>query len=298
MILKVLTFKNFIVLIGISLATYGCKTRLSWDQPKSKHWQLNSYNFGGLELLSAADQVDLLRSSGYDGIVLRVARPENFEMLPEFLAYADTFDDFAVDAAFVRYNFNDSIESRERWRVVVDQIADKQIQLWVIFGKKEVGFGDDFVEAKLREILEYAKPRGVEVILYPHSDCYFESAEEALPLVERINDSQLNLAFHLYHEVRAHNGARIDQVLDRIQHRLGAVTLAGTDSVADYRSSLTRDSTTIKALGQGTFDVDLLLIEIQKIGYSGNIALMNFGIKQAPAVYLKNNSKIMKEYMD
>ncbi len=159
-------------------------------------WPVSSYNFGDLEKLSAKDQVSLLRSSGYQGILLRMTKDANFEMLPDFLDEADKFDDFNINAVFVRYNFSDPAEKREKWIEVIDQVAEKGIQLWVIFGKPEEGYDELFVENKLREIVNYATPKKVEVILYPHSWCFIETAEEGMPFIEKIDHDNLKVAFH------------------------------------------------------------------------------------------------------
>jgi sugar phosphate isomerase/epimerase len=264
----------------------------------SHPWPVTSYNFGGLEKLSPQDQIDLLHRSGYDGIILRCATEKNFQNLDRYIQAAERTDHFKIDAVFERYNFKDSAQRRERWKQVVDKISGKKIQLWVIFGKKTQGVDDAFIERKLREIVTYAAPKGVEVILYPHSSCYIESAEEALPFVEKINHPHLKLAFHLYHEIRAKNGLRLGEVMKRIQHRLGAVTLAGTDRVADYSSPRARDKSTIKPLGQGDYDMKELVRILKNSGYTGSVGLMNFHIQEAPKNYLPRSIKIWRRYQE
>ncbi len=261
-------------------------------------WPLTSYNFGRLEELTISGQIELLSNSGYDGIILKSATEKDYEIFEEYMRISEEIDGFRVDAVFERYNFQDSDERRERWRKVVDRIAGKDIQLWVIFGKKMEGINDQFIEDKLREIVAYATPKEVEVILYPHSSCYLESAEEALPFIEKIDHPNLKLAFHLYHEVRAGNGHRIDEVLLKISDRLGAVTLAGSDSIADYASPLARDTTTIKALARGTYDVNGFVKVLDKSGYTGSVGIMNFKIEEDPNVYIPRSSKIWEGYVE
>jgi sugar phosphate isomerase/epimerase len=290
---------NYITLLLIVISIGACQSLEKKELKTAKNtWPISSYNFGGMENMSVEEQVALLRKSGYQGITLRIAKDIDFKNLPDFLSEADKFDDFSINALFVRYNFDDSVERRESWTDVVDQIAGKNIQLWVIFGKKVEGYGNVFVENKLREIVDYAKQKEVEVVLYPHSSCFFESAEEGMPLVEKINDDNLKIAFHLYHEVRAKNGHRIHEVLNVIEHKLGAVTLAGTDSVADYSSPRTRDTSTIKPLGEGTFDLKQFALELNKTEYSGYIGLMNFHLKEAPEVYLPRSKGIWDSYFN
>jgi len=259
-------------------------------------WPVSSYNFGGLEDLSAVEQISLLRNAGYQGIIVRTTKDQNFLMLPDFLEEADKYDDFQVSAIFVRYNFDDPVEKKERWTEAVDQIAGKNIQLWVIFGKPVEGYGDTFIEEKLREIVEYSTARGIEVVLYPHSTTYIESAEEGLPFVEMIDHDSLKICFHLYHEIRAHNGSRIHEVLDIIKSKLGTVTIAGTDSIADYSSALARDTSTIKPLGQGNYDMEKFTQQLSETGYSGYVGLMNFKM-EGPEIYLPKSLSIWESYV-
>jgi len=259
-------------------------------------WPVSSYNFGGLQGLCVEDQISRLRSAGYQGIILRNASDSDFAKLPEFLSESEKYDDFRVSAAFVRYNFDDPVEDKERWRTVVDHLAGQNIQLWVVFGKKVEGYTNGFVEKKLKEITTFADSNQVEVVLYPHSSCYFESAEEALPLIQKIDHDNLKVAFHLYHEIRAGNGGRIAEVLSAIKHKMGAVTIAGTDSVADYSSPLARDTSTIKPLGKGTFDMKIFSNQLLKTGYSGDVGIMNFKLKPSPEVYLSESREIWESY--
>jgi len=266
------------------------------DEKNHSPWPVSSYNFGGLQGLCVEDQISILRNAGYQGVILRNSSESDFAKLPKFLSESKKYDDFRVSAAFVRYNFDDSVEDKERWRTVVDQVAGKNIQLWVIFGQKVEGYTNGFVENKLREITAFADSNQVEVVLYPHSSCYFESAEEALPIIQNIDHDNLKVAFHLYHEIRAGNGGRISEVLFAIKHKLGAVTIAGTDSVADYSSPLARDTSTIKPLGKGTFDMKNFSKQLLKTGYSGDLGIMNFKLKPAPEVYLSESRKIWDSY--
>ena len=270
-------------------------TRQTDKLPNSNaNYQIASYNYGGLDKKSPKEQIQLLESSGYDGIVLKSEKIEDFNNIDEFILLDEINTKIKIVAIFERYNFNDTEERKERWIKVMDKISDRNIQLWIIFGKKIDGITNDFIEKKLLEITKYAKQKNVEVILYPHSDCYVSSAEEALTFVDKINLPNLKLAFHLYHEVRAGNGSRIAEVFEKVNHRLGAVTLAGTDTVADFTTSKTRDQSTIKPLGFGNFDIKNCILPLKKSNYKGAVAFMNFGLTENPDIYLPRSLKEWK----
>ncbi len=290
---------NLVVNYGLFFCLISCSSSKNYQQQQMavSKYQIASYNYGGLEKLSPSNQIDLLERVGYNQIVLKSETIDDFNNIDEFIRLVSIGKGFKINAIFERYNFNDSPERKERWKKVVDKIAFKKIQLWIIFGKKISGVTDSVILNKLIEISTYAKQKKVEVILYPHSDCYIASAEEALVFVDKINLPNLKLALHLYHEIRAGNGTRISAVFENVKSRLGAVTLAGTNIVADYTNSKTRDTSTIKPIGAGDFDLANFIMPLIKSKYIGTVAFMNFGIKENPIIYLPKslmewNSKI------
>jgi sugar phosphate isomerase/epimerase len=258
------------------------------------YWPFAAYNFGSLGKSSPEAQINLLKSTGYNGIILSCETNEDFENLDKYNEKAVKIKDFKIVAVFERYNFTDSTSRQERWRQVVDKIAGKGTQLWIIFGKKTVGITDGFIEAKLREIVSYAAQKGVHVVLYPHSKCYIATAEEALPFVEKIDHPNLKLAVHLCHEIRAGNGSRMAEIFDRVKERIGAVTLAGTDSIADFSNPRNMDSSTIKPLGQGNYPLDRFVWPMIESGFKGTVGFINFKIEEKPENYLGASLKVWR----
>ncbi len=165
----------------------------------------------------------------------------------------------------VRYNFEQPEEDRNRWREVVDKIQDKGIALWFIFGKPQPGINEEHVEKVLREVVEYSAKKHVPVTLYPHSLCYFFSAEQALPMVKKINNPNLKLAVHLCHEMRAGNAYRMDEVVNNVRDYISFVTLAGADKDVDMTTPGTMDRSTIQPVDQAEYDPSGFLKSLKKI---------------------------------
>lgn len=258
-------------------------------------FQLSAYNFGSLGKLPPDNQIDILKKSGYKGIILNSETKEDSINLGTFLRKLKRDNQFRIHAVMARYNFGASPEKRENWKLITDRIAFNGIELWVIFGKKTNGITDDFIVAKLREIADYAKTKKVKVILYPHSNCYIASAEEALPFVKKINDKNLQLAVHLCHEIRAGNGSRMNAVFENVKPYIGAVTLAGTDSVADFSKPRLMDSSTIKPIGQGNFNMKNFMEPLRKSNYKGTVGFINFKIEDDPKNYLSESMKVWQK---
>lgn len=255
--------------------------------------ELSAYNFGSLGKLAPLDQIALLKKTGYRGIILNSESKEDTVNLGIFLNELKRDKHFKIHAVMVRYNFTDPLQKREGWKTIIDKIAPNGTELWFIFGKKTEGINDSFIETKLKEVVEYAKAKRVKVILYPHSKCYLASAEDALPFVQKIND--LKLAVHLCHEIRAGNGSRINAVFEHAKGYIGAVTLAGTDSVADFSKPVLMDKSTIKPIGLGNFNLANFVEPLRKSKYKGLIGFINFKIEDDPEVYLENSMSVWKK---
>ncbi len=236
------------------------------------------YNFGGLERYSPEEQIDILYKTGFDGICLQMAKAEEVRNLDCFIRAADRYADFKIYSAFVRYNFEDEELDKNRWKQVVDKIQGKSIALWFIFGKPQPGITHEHVERILRRVVNYAESKQVPVVLYPHSTCYFFSAEQALPTVQKINHPNLTLAVHSCHEMRAGNGNRLDQVVLNVKNYISFVTIAGADNEIDRTSAFTIDRSTIQPLDKGNYDYSKFLNALRAIEYKGPVGFINFKI--------------------
>lgn len=260
------------------------------------------YNFGGLTNYTISNQVKMLANLGYNGMAIQATTEEDVQGLPEYLNSAATRKNFKIYAVFVRYNFTDADIDKNRWKEVVDLIAGKQISLWLIFGKKIAGITDNDVDKVLKEVTDYASLKNVPVTLYPHSTCYIETAEQALPFVIRNHSSNLKLAVHLCHEIRYGNGGRLIEVLKNVRPYIGYVTLSGTDSVANFKSPLSMDTSTIKPLYRGNYDLRIFLTSLKSVHYTGPIGFINFKITDDVPTYLNLSivtwNKLKKEILN
>ena len=231
-----------------------------------------AYNFGGLEKLTPAEQIATLKKHGYDGITLRMAKAEHVAEYLEFAKIVDKTEDFKIYSVFIRYNFADSEEDRNRWKVVVDLIENQGIDLWVIFGKNEPGIDDAHVEGVLRNMTTYAASKNVPVTLYPHSWCYFYTTEQSLPMVKKINHPNLKLALHTCHELKAGNAGRLAEVVENAEGYISFVTIAGAKKEIDMTKRRTMDRTSI--------------LPLEDSEYKGPVGYINFGFPRGPEEYL------------
>lgn len=288
--------KTFILSLSIIVSISSCGVKKNKGLVKQENNPFFVYNFGGIDQYTPQKQVALIHGSGYDGISIQVTTQKQVEDLRTFISSSKKVKDFKIFSVFVRYNFQDSEVDRNRWKEVVEIIQGKDIALWFIFGKKQVGATDDAVENILRTVVDFATQKKVPVTLYPHSKCYFASAEQALPLVKKIDSPNLKLAVHLCHEMRAGNGNRIGEVVKNVAPYIGFVTLSGADKEVDTKNAYTMDKSTIKPLGEGEYDLSKFLIALKRIDYRGPVGFINFKIdeEKSPEEYLPTSLQAWK----
>ncbi len=261
-----------------------------------------AYNFGGLDNLPPAKQISLLKDNGYDGITLRMAKAEHVDEFMEFDKIVDATADFKIYSVFVRYNFADSEEDRNRWKEVVDLIQNKGIDLWFIFGKPEPGVNDAHVEEIMRNVVSYAASKKVPVTLYPHSWCYFETAEECLPLVKKINHPNFKLALLTCHELKGGNVGRMADVVNNVKDYLSFIVISGASKQVDTTSRRNMDATTIQPLEDGEYNFAPFLKALNKADFKGPVGYINFKFNKPPEVYLpesiKEWNRLKDEYLN
>jgi sugar phosphate isomerase/epimerase len=278
-------FRIKISLLAFALAIAACVNPSSASGGADR--PLYVYNFGRLTEHTPEEQVALIGDLGYAGFALS-GEGTRAPMLDGYLRAVEG-GKLRIFAVFVRYNFKEPEVDRAHWQEVLEKIAGKGIDLWFIFGRPVDGVTDDEVERVLGEVADAAQTLGVNVVLYPHSKCYITSAEEGLPFVQRLARPNLGLAVHLYHEMRAGNGDRIEEVVQHVAPYIRAVTLAGTDATVDFSTPLAMDKSTIKPLDQGSYDLRRFVRALDAVDYRGPVGLMNFKIEDEPADYLKRS---------
>ncbi|PQB07672.1 hypothetical protein BST83_11285 [Polaribacter filamentus] len=242
-----------------------------------------------MENLPPAQQIKLLKDNGYDGITLRMAEAEHVVAFNDFFEVVKKTEGFKIYSVFVRYNFADSEEDRNRWKAVVDIIQNRDIDLWFIFGKQEIGVDDEKVEDILRNVVDYSASKNVSVTLYPHSWCYFETAEQSLPMVKKINHPNLKLAVHTCHELKAGNAGRLPEIVHKVKDYISFVTIAGASKQLDTSSRKAMDATTIQPLEDGVYDFGPFLKALKKADFKGPIGYINFKIAKEPEDYLSKS---------
>jgi sugar phosphate isomerase/epimerase len=243
--------------------------------------QLFVYDFT-LENMTIKERVRFLDSLGYQGVTFPVNTISEIEKLKEYqqLTKSETSNRLKIPAVFFSYN-PENKSSSGTWKRIADQLAGTQTDIWIIVGKgKRASFQREEVLQFFRNISDYCDVLRLKVVIYPHDQTYIESAFESLPYLREANRKNLFTSFHLCHELRAGNGARMNEAIAEVLPFIRLASICGANTVMDTNTTPGYWDDAIKPLYKGDYDVSLFLEYLIRNGYKGPVALHTFGLKE------------------
>ena len=175
----------------------------------------------------------------------------------------------------------------------VDDIAGSGSTLWL--GVNKVAFpagvragpeyGDTIVVPQLKQLLAYAKPKGVKVSLYPHTGFWAAQFEVCLRVANKVDDPSLGATFNLCHWLKVEGSERDPlPLIKEALPRLNFITINGADTGDTQKLGWDK---LIQPLGRGTYDVSAFVTKTRAAGYRGPFGFQGFGIKMDSKELLK-----------
>jgi sugar phosphate isomerase/epimerase len=140
--------------------------------------------------------------------------------------------------------------------------------------------GDDTAQAALQPLLEQAKKRGIQLLLYPHINTWLERIEDAVRVCRKLEHPNLGVVFCSYHWF-AVDGENLSAHLAEASPFLRDVNLCGSRRIKD--PSGTRY--TLEPLDDGELDNFAVLGALESIKYRGMIGVQGYSV--AGDVYVK-----------
>jgi sugar phosphate isomerase/epimerase len=266
-------------------------------------YPLGAFNFDFARLgADEAAQISTLISIGYDGLVLQLSNKKQLETLHRYQA-AIGDDPFEVYAGYVVVFFEKDIDAQNaHLDNVIRSLKKSNAKLWVILRVRGQEPEREQIVGFLRSLAERTKAAGVELVIYPHdtggpgSISIIESAEEALPYLEEVQNGNVFVSLHLCHEIRAGNGHRLNEVAAKIKPwiRLPSINGADVDSVNEVMGW----KRGIQPLTMGDYDSSQLLEALKSVGYKGPVILHTWALQKAAADHHHTSFKRFHEMLD
>ena len=245
------------------------------------------FNLAPFNQLPALAQVNLAMTNGYDGLMASISMKNPLPRLREFTGVpAVRSGQFKIFAILWQNQIAKPMDEKFFAELLV---VAKQLKaaIWCNIvgtpGEREMTL------PRLIYIARLCHAADVQLVLYPHHDCTFETAEDALEVWEKMNQPEVKISIHLCHELKAQNKDRLNEVVAKVAPHLALASLNGVDTSVDFR--VKGWDTMIMPLDKGDYDVRPYLAALIRHGYAGPILLHNYGFKTPPEKYLSDSMK-------
>lgn len=164
-----------------------------------------------------------------------------------------------------------------RLRKVLPLLKGKGVQLALLLQGLRPGDPEGGPRARelVREVADLAREAGVEVVLYHHVGDWMERVEDALRVAEEADRPNVKIMFNLCHWMKKGEEGELRGLLERALPRLGAVSLNGSDTMAEVKSG---KGQWIRPLDSGSYDLSGFLNILKELGYRGPVGLQCYGI--------------------
>jgi sugar phosphate isomerase/epimerase len=243
-----------------------------------------------------AGQIKVLKSIGYSGLVLDLTTPKGLESLERYQA-AISDDPFEVYAGYVSFHMDKDIDAQSaHLDKVIQGLKKSNAKFWLtLYARSSTPEREQVVEI-LRSAAERAKAAGVELIIYPHYGSLIESAEEAIPYLEEVQNGNVSLSLHLCHELRAGNGERLNEIAAKIKPWIAMPSINGAD--IDAVNEVGAWDKSIKPLTLGDYDASKLLEALKSVDYKGPVILHTYGLQKSAANHHHTSFKRFQEMVE
>ncbi len=135
--------------------------------------------------------------------------------------------------------------------------------------------GDEVAVNRLRELADYAGPRGVKLALYPHAGAWIERCEDAVRVANKADRPSIGTTFNLCHFLKVEGDRDPLPVLKNALPHLFFVTFNGADGGDTKQLGWDR---LIQTLDHGNYDAAAFLQKLRAAGYTGPVGFQGYAI--------------------
>ncbi len=232
--------------------------------------------------LPPAELASTLKEIGFDGL-----STDGYDVTPHLSALAT--NGIRLFNTYLGMDFDSSHPALgEPFKKLVDTLRGTGAAIWLTIPKvsrdgqafaSSSPEGDDVAMLRLKELADYAEPRGVRIALYPHTGCWIERIDDAVRVSDKLGRSGVGVTFNLCHWLKVEGDRDPIPAIRAALPRLFFVSINGADR-GDTRHLDWKQL--IQPLDQGTYDVGQLVRRIRDLGYIGPFGLQGYGLTGDP----------------
>lgn len=224
------------------------------------------------------DELGTVKALGYDGIGWKLGSPGEIAS-----AVAKTQQQGLK--LFSVYNYQGAVLSRTNLLIdprltgAMRALQGTDAVLWLTVESRVFPAsspdGDAIAVPALQELADEAAKFGLRIAIYPHLNTWTERVQDAVRLARKVDRKNLGVTFNLCHCLMAGDEAKIPELLAEAAPHLFVVTINGADSGA----ARTQWNRLIRPLGEGSYDVGIVLKKLAALQYTGPIGLQGYGVQ-------------------
>ena len=236
--------------------------------------------------LTGPEQLDLVKQLGYAGVAwteppAKLSTEEALEKLKTDLAEIEKHGlKMVAIYCTARVTREGDLAYSSRLPAIMEILKGHDTIVWLHIGGKGPAFdsltADMPMIEKLRTLSELAKASGLRIAIYPHAGEWAEHFADATKLAKIVNHANFGVTFNLCHCLAVGDEKIIPSLLEQAKDVLLIVTICGADSGVTGQ----KWGQLIQPLNQGTFDTQIVLGSLRRIGFTGPIGFQGYGIKQ------------------
>ena len=278
------------ILVSLPILSPTLNPTFAQPQPLTQaagpHWDFFAFDNGvGRDTdWSPTQQAKLLSQLGYDGIGYTGTQQID-QRLAEMRSHGLNIYSLYIGCYLKReHPFDPAVYE------ILPKLQGSTVQLWIHFPQRGT---DEAAVAALQQLAEKAGKYGVSIVIYPHHAFHVETAEHALKIVKAVDRDNVGVTLNLCHELRAGNGDRLPQILDKVADKLQLVSINGA-YVKNSPEQLRSWSRLIRPLDEGDFTLTNFLKKLKSIDYHGPIGLQCYAIPSQPEDHLQRSIQVWR----
>ena len=237
----------------------------------------------GSQLTTTDARLDCVKAVGYGGLSWRVDAPDQVKQIL----------DGAKQRGLKVYAIYANLDLRggkpvydPRLKEIIALCKGSGTVIWPTITCKDFKnsdpAGDDIAVAGLRELADLCEASGLRLAIYPHVGLWCHRVQDALRLVKKVDRPNVGLSFNLCHALMDGAEDRIPALLDEVAPHLLIVSVNGADSHPPERTW----PHLIQPLGQGSYDVGMVMKKLDALGFTGPVGLQCYQVSGDPTVHL------------
>lgn len=240
----------------------------------------------GVRLSTDAQQADLLKQLGYEGIgSARLPKDGGFSELIE------TYEKrgLKVFSFYTGAKINaDGASVPEPLLKMIPQMKGSGVVIeFYVAGNKN--HSQEHAINIVRKVADLAADANITMVLYPHTNMYVETLDDAVKLAKAVDRKNVGVMFNLCHFLRVQPTADLRDTLKSAGPLLKQASISGADKGGKDWPSL------IQPLGKGSYDVSNVMKTLDSIGFEGPVGLQCYNIKGKPETFLKQSITTWKK---